>query len=178
MARTYILDVSMVADNTAPYATEPVTVEELRQYLQLEGTAYDTTLLIFIKAARKKIEGYCNASLVPKSIMATFETHGGGRVNLPYPEVDAIQTVEETGCCSGWVALPAADYCLLDGEGIRLPGTGDYKVTYTTKAPEDLDLWRMAIMSQAGHMYTHRDDATGWSAEAKALLEECRNINF
>jgi uncharacterized phiE125 gp8 family phage protein len=50
------------------YAAEPVTVADLKLYLQIEGDAYDAQLAAYIKAARGLVEQATNISLTDKEV--------------------------------------------------------------------------------------------------------------
>lgn len=180
--RTYLLDQKITADNSG--TTEPVTVAELKTYLQNQGTAYDGPLDIFIKAARKKIENYCNVSLVPKAITLTFKTNGFSPMRLLFGPVATVTSVEHKDCCDWEVLSDGAtpsDYCIQsqDSTSWEIVSTmcGQHRIKYTTEAPDDMDIYKQAILMQAGALFTFRDDATfEWSPAAKMLLEEMRNL--
>jgi len=185
MARAYLTDTNIVNDNTA--GVEPVTVAELKNYMQLEGTAYDTSLAILLKSARKKIEKYCNVSIVPKSVKALFNVVGPAELKLPFPPQDAIQIVGWKKCPSTWVELDndqssQYNYCVIDIEAfwqsIYANQCGTIRVSYTTKAVVDNDIYKQAILMQAGYMFTNRDEpsAPEWNPQAKAMLAESRYL--
>ena len=100
MARFTIQNVTRISDNTDLYATEPVTVAELKTYLQIEGTAYDTVLEAFITASRQMIENYCNVSLVPKEIWAQIRNMSDRAFPLPLPPIDTVEAVLFRRCKS------------------------------------------------------------------------------
>lgn len=180
MARTYLLDIKTQSEITS---NEIASVKDLKNYLQIEGCAYDGPLEIFIIAARKKIENYCNTSLTAKTLHATFETHGICGMALPFPPFDSIIKVEWKKCPSTWQELQSdADYHIENDQAgeavIHSSECGKHRITWTTKFPDDYQIYQQAILAQAGYMYTHRDDANGWAPEAKALLEGERNLSF
>lgn len=177
MKRAYLEKKTIVSDNAEYLAAEPVTVDELKTYMQLEGTAYDAPLEIFIKAARKKIENYCNVSLVSKQITAFFFTVGASEMKLPFSPVDTVTEVTHKDCCD-WEVLDIYGWCAM-GDGVTAKNTcGKHKVTYTTTA-DTSDVFKQAILMQAGYQYSQRDEANApdWNPQAKAMIDEERNIS-
>ena len=183
--RTYLTDKNIIVDNANVYQTEPVSVGDLKTFLQLEGDAYNGILAYYITAARKKIENYCDVSLVPKSIKAQFMTMGCSPMTLPFPPFDAIQQVGWKKCPSTWIELDGSstpyDYTIVNDEGFKVSIqaniSGTFRVQYTTKAVADNGVFNMAILMQAGYMYTQRDspDVPDWNQQAKAMVQELRN---
>jgi hypothetical protein len=158
---------------------EPVTVTELKNYLQIEGTAYDTTLEILIKSARIAIEEQCKISLVDKTINQQFTVSGCPVITLPYAPIDAITTVEINTCdCGDWETLA---YEVINEDAYNWqfkPDTpGKIRVVYTTTA-ETNTAAKLAVISQAAHMYTFRDDASApkWSPIAEVQMDSLRNV--
>jgi len=189
MARAYLTDTNIITDNAEPYATEPVTVAQLKLHMQLEGDAYNDALARMIKAARKKIEKYCNVSLVAKAIKVKFNTVGCPELKLPYPPQDVITTVGWQKCPSTWVALESDassgyQYWEVDDEAfwkaIVCNQVGNIRITYTTKAIVDNDIYTQAILMQAGYMYTNRDEANPpeWSPQVQGMLKESRFLTY
>lgn len=178
--RAYLKSKSIISDNTeATGYSEPVSVAELKLFLQIEGTAYDSQFEILIKAARRKIENYCDISLTPKLLYAIYQTVGLPSFRLPLGPVDpdSTVTVDFKDCCD-WEETDMYAFCV-KGDEIKFNSTvGLHKITYSTLAAENMDLFRQAIMIQAGYMYTHRDDLTAeWSPQAKAMIEEERRVS-
>lgn len=87
---------------------EPVTLEEMKDYLRLEGFTdadantieslsnfdFDDTLIEdMIRAARKKIERYCGISIVYHVWKVVF-TNGSGEVEMPYGPLQGIVSLK------------------------------------------------------------------------------------
>lgn len=160
MAKFNILEVHRTDDNTNTYNTEPVTVAELKTYLQIEGTAYDGPLEIFITAARQKIENYCNVSLVPKSLVVLAElTSNYKPVSLPFGPIDSVTSIEwQPDCgCGDWEVLASdEDFFTLGNNVFKIMKHGLIKATYTTEA-DDRSVWKQAIKAQAAYSFNNRD---------------------
>lgn len=185
MPRTYLTDVKILADNLSPYQTEPVSVDEVKLAIQMEGTAYDAPLTLQIKAARKKIEKYCNVSLVSKSILASFTTVGLSTMKLPRPMVDEIVKVEWKECPTTWLELTVDDsYEIVNDESLETEilssEIGKHRIHYITHPIEDISIYQQAIIMQAGYMFMQRDNPTApeWNTQVQSLLEESRLMEF
>ena len=168
-------------DNANAYATEPVTLTEAKQYLQVEGTAYDDTITAFIVAARKKVEDYCNVSLVPKQIKAVVLTLNYAEFPLPYVFPDTVESVTWRKCPSTQVNLVADVDYFVNNQYIYVEGyKGEFTVTYTTEAYEqNLGIFTQAIKSLVKFMYNPDNaDNPALPNEVKALLQGVRQTTF
>ena len=158
--------------------SEIVTVAELKTYLQIEGTAYDGPLAIFIKAARQMIEAYTATSLFPKTAITTIHTTGYKPFKLPYKPVDAITLVRWKKCPSEWVTLVAdEDYNTNGNDAIFIESSdvGLHEVTYTLGV-DGSGLYQQAVKAQAGYMFTNRDSQK-LAVEVEALLSNQFSIS-
>ncbi len=172
--------------NLQEYAVTPVSVAELKAYLQVEGSAYDTQFQALLWAATQQVEEYTNISLTPKLVQSTFEQRGSSGVRLPYSPLDAIVTAKWKRCPISYID---ATYTIVnDGEedaifvGENYSGSmpwPTYRVEYTTVAA-DIYALKEAVKVQAAYMYAQRDDgaAKSWSMVAKALMNAHRKGNF
>jgi uncharacterized phiE125 gp8 family phage protein len=185
MAKWEYKDIQIVEDNTNTEAAEPVTVSEVKAFLQVEGTAYDSVLAIFITAARKQIEQYCNVSLVPKEIICKVRNPNYKPFPLPFGPVDTVTAVKWKECPSQLVTLTEGDDYDVDLGTITYINSSEadtqpcnfHQVEYTTTADTSV-AFKQAIIAQAAYMYTHRDDASvaGWSNAALALCNTLKNV--
>ncbi len=184
MARWEIKDIQITDDNTSEGNAEPVSVSEVKLFLQLEGTAYDSAIGIFITAARKQVENYCNVSLTPKTIVAKIKNPCYKPFPLPYGPVDEVTQVRWKKCPSSYLTLTEGDgydvdlgqITYINSEEADAGSYNFHEVTYSTTAATD-SAFKQAIISQAAWMYTQRDNATagGWSAAALALCNTLKN---
>lgn len=191
MARFIISGINQIEDNTDVYLTEPVTVAEVKDYLQLTGTGYDTTLAIFITAARKQIENYTNVSLVAKSIRANIRnTTSDKPFPLPYPPIASVTQVLYKRCRSTtvvevydtdwWFADADADYKFIVSDKSTQDRAQGMTIDYLTIPPDDMGIWKMAILAQVGYMYNNRDSENreGFAPECLAIINSMRNNYF
>lgn len=138
-------------------ATEILTVAELKTYLQIEGSAYDGPLAVFITASRIMIEKLCGVSLMEKTAIATIHSTGHKFV-LPYKPVGAITQMRWKKCPSEWVTLTADDYDTTGNDAITVESSevGLHEITYTLEQANDA-IYKQAIKAQAGWMFNNRD---------------------
>lgn len=180
MGKPQIRNIKILVDNSDTYQTEPVTVAEVKTYLQLEGTGYDTIITPMIVQVRKQIESFCDVSLVNKSIQTQIFNRSDLPMVLPYPPVSGITEVKWKKCPAQWVVLQAGyDYDLDDNYDIDSSESGLHQITYTTEPDTDAALLH-AIVIQVGYLFTQRDEAdvNGWSKQAMAILNTRRNAAF
>ena len=152
--------------------TEPVSVADLRLYLQLEGTAYDAQLAHYITAARRMVEQQVNRSLVDSAVTAQLSVRSNNFSPLPYYPLDEITDIRWKRCPQRILPMQEGYDYVVDGDRIAFLRLGDWFLQYTTTGINDPSLTE-AVKVQAGFMYTFRDDATvgGWHPMAKAIID-------
>lgn len=139
--------------------TEPVTVEEVKSYMRLEGfqdvgesmaTSFDeddTLIQTLIVAARKKLEKLYGISLVPKTLRATL-TNLAGDIEIPCGPVTQVTEIKDR-----YDNVIAEDDYTLTGDDfptIECPCYEKMKVTYEAgyeDVPEDLKIEIMRIVT-------------------------------
>lgn len=156
------------------YAAEPLTLEELKLYLQVEGTAYDDQFEAYITAARNMVERATMRSLVDSEVMLRLNVRTSDYYALPYSPLAEIIDIRWKKCPSQ--VLPqdeGYDYLLDDDGEVAFLHYRDWYLTYTTTALIDSALTE-AIKIQAGYMYMSRDDANApkWHPRAKAIIDQ------
>lgn len=143
--------------------SEPVTVTELKAYLQLEGTAFDSVLTAMITAARAMIENRLGVSLIEKDAIAIMEL-GCRAEQIPIYPITDVTTVEHSDDGGEtWEVLEEFNEYIIIGNDRKeiesLMGEGLTRITYELGAGNYSDLIE-AVKVQAGYMWTHRDSAT------------------
>ena len=179
MGKAYITNTNRVNDNTA--GVEPVTVTEMKQYLQLEGTAFDVILTPIISSVRQSIENYCNVSMVPKNLIVTIRSNGLNPFNLPWSPVGAITLVEFKRCRGAvWTtATEGEGYDIFNYGQIEPDEDGNYRVYYTTLASVS-DALLLALRQQVAHIFNgiNEPNKVEWDATAMAIMNANRNANY
>lgn len=90
-----IIDLKRVADLGA----EPVTLTEAKTQLRVTFTDDDTEITGFITKARKRVENYCNISIVYQRIQLIAWYHC--QEELPYGPVIGIESVQDSAGPTG-----------------------------------------------------------------------------
>lgn len=139
-------------------STELVSADDLKTYLQIEGTAYDAVLEIFISAARHMIERMCSVSLFDKVAVAEIHNTGYKAFTLPWGPVASVDVVEWKKCPSEWVTLTTDEYSsdINYNATIESSEMGLHRITYMLGV-DGRTVFAQAIKAQAGFMFTNRD---------------------
>jgi len=152
-------------------ASEIVTVEDVKTYLQIEGDAYNGPIGVFITAARMMVETMCGVSLYEKEAIATIQSTGRN-FTLPYGPVQSISLVRWKKCPSTWVTLTEPDdYGTYGNNRVTIESSevGLHEVTYTLGV-DPRGIFVQAVTAQAGFMFNNRDMSDKPAPEVKALL--------
>jgi len=122
--------------------TEPVTVEEVKNYLRLEGfidsteslsSEYDdddTLIADLITSARERLEEFTGLSLIPKTWEIEF-TNLAGNIEIPFGPVNEI-------------------LYLYDDEGDSI-STDDFKTSFNKRVLKSPTLENMRLQYEAGY---------------------------
>jgi uncharacterized phiE125 gp8 family phage protein len=156
-------------------ATEIVSVAELKEYLQIEGTAYDNTLAIFITAARQFIEAKCNISLIEKSVIVTIYSSNYKPFELPYSPITSITQVKWRKCPSEWQILIYDDeYSTFGNNRVSIESSevGLHEISYTLGV-DTKSVFIQAVKAQAGYFFNNRD-----SDKENTMAPECKALLF
>lgn len=164
-------------------ASEPVTVEMVRERLRLLPAASESeaalTLVPLITSAREYCENRAGYAFIPQRITAYpgWEELADGAFHLPRPPVVQIESVTAydlrgaamavAGCeliagAEGPLLLPELDLS-------RLRRVHPLAVTYTAGAQDCPELAKQAMLLLIGHWYEHRESvATGATSQEVA----------
>ena len=125
---------------------EPVSLSELKAFMQLEGTAYDAPLTASIKAARELIEGYCSVSLKAKSYRVVIRNNDYETIRLPRLPITSITTVAWRKCPSTLIELVLDTDYYNYGDGYLHSDTykGEFTITYVAGVDAS-EIYRQAI---------------------------------
>lgn len=139
-----------------PPAAEPVTVEELKEYLHVDCDSEDALLSQLISAARKTAEEYQH-----KAYMAqTLEVATGWEKETELPRSEFFKELVslkdgEGNAVTGYTIKPDLNYRLVFDKA----GKGQLVATYITgvdDAAQVDEMVRLAIMQLACHWYENR----------------------
>lgn len=151
------LDVEIKTDLT----TEPVSVGEMRDYLNIDFGAWDTLLATLITGARSKMERYTGCTFGTKTLVATFQKVADN-IDIPYGPIQSITSVKSIDEAGVKTTLTAGTDYLVTGNsfknirfhGIDTPIEIEYVAGYDP-LPGDL---KVAIMKQVGMDFEFREN--------------------
>lgn len=156
---------------------EPVTLTEAKQWLRVDDASDDTRITALITAARAHVESIIKRQLIQvASVLYLDSFFGADSINLPYPPLVDVQTVEyrdsagtyQSWSSSEWVysntgAEPAflgTAYSYTWPSG-REAQWDDIAITYrhgygsaATNVPGPI---KQAILTLVGNLYAHRE---------------------
>lgn len=172
---------------TAP-AIEPVTLQEVKSFIKLDGTAEDVYLEGIITSVRQAMEGYLGRALITQTLVLRLNTWPLDKITLPRPpllSIVEVRTLDEDGTET---VYDAAYYYAIIGErseliirqGKALPTNtnryqGGFEIEYTagygssiTDVPEAI---RQAILQWIATVYeTKVPDLSNPPANIRATL--------
>jgi len=161
---------------TTPPASEPVTLQEIKDHLRILGTDEDALLTAMIQAAREYCEKYQNRAYITQTWeLALDQFPPEDRIRIPLPPLQSISSVKYYGTDDTEYTLPATDYQVdihsqpgrvVLGYGkswpsITLRPANGVIITfiagYGTTADEVPERVKQAIKVLVGHLYENRE---------------------
>lgn len=170
-----------VEDVTGSPGTEPVTVQEAKDWMRLEGFIddYDSTpsdfddddtfIEMLIVSARKRLEEYTGLSFIPKTFEAELDNLAG-YTELPYgPVTDITSVVDVDDTDSPATEL---DYTTTNNlSKLKTPIQAGLLVTYDAGYTTTPDWVKHAILTEVAYRYMHRGDE-----ELRGVSQDAKNI--
>ena len=150
-----------------PPAAEPVTVEELKEYLHVDCDSEDALLSQLISAARKTAEEYQHKAYMTQ----TLEVATGWEKETELPRSEFFKELislkdGEGNAVTGYTIKPDLNYRLVFDKA----GKGQLVAAYITgvdDAAQVDEMVRLAIMQLACHWYENRLPVTDGKAVAE-----------
>jgi uncharacterized phiE125 gp8 family phage protein len=158
---------------------EPLTVQEVKNYLRLEGfidnneslaTDFDddnTLIAELITSARLGLEEYTGLSFIPKTWEIEFDNYAGN-FEIPFGPVNSVNSLKD----SQGDTISASEYSLsINNRVLKTPTWGElvlnYEAGYTTLPARLKD----AMLKDVAYRYMNRGDVNvdGISREAEVL---------
>jgi uncharacterized phiE125 gp8 family phage protein len=151
-----------------PPIAEPLTLDEAKAHLRVDGTEEDAYISALITAAREMVENYTNRQLME----ATFEgiCDDLGDITLPKPPFRELISIQYTTSGDVLATLAAENHTYLEGSEpavVKVKKPQDYKeaengvkVTFKagyTTVPASL---KAAMQLLVGHLYENREEVT------------------
>jgi hypothetical protein len=138
-----VIKISVVNDLVA----EPVSLTEVKSYLDIDFTNHDTLLGTMISAARRRLEKYTGRSFGAKTMNVIMDVYCDQ--TLPGGPILAVTSATREGETD-------ANYKLL-GDEFKPDFGGLWDVNYTTNGTTNEDL-KLAIMAEVAYRYENRGD--------------------
>lgn len=142
--------------------TEPVTLEEVKNYLRITNSRDDAFIQSIIPNARIRAERYLNSDIVSKQRREYFDCITEP-INLRYSPISSVDTV----LIDGETMTVDTDYTVegLDNPLFKLEQSSADKVTITyTTAGIDSSLVKPGILALVAELYHSRTEkvSTNW----------------
>jgi len=151
---------------SAESTTEPVTLQEVKDWCRIDVTDDDTLITSLITAARIMCENYANLSFIKRTVTAKIKNGLGGFV-APYGPVISITSAKDSDNAD------IADFDFDNAYDGRI--TVVYEAGYEA-LPQNL---KTAVLNQISFLYENRGDIrlqSGLSEEAKLILNQVRSV--
>lgn len=134
-------------------STEPVSLQEAKDYCRIGITDDGPEITTMIKAARETLELYTRLSLIPRTVTAVI-CNPEGRIELPFGPITGTITFADATYES------QKEFVGLGFKRVVAPTRDDMEVSYEagytdTNIPSDL---KEAILAQILYMYEMRGD--------------------
>jgi uncharacterized phiE125 gp8 family phage protein len=161
---------------TTPPASEPVTLQEIKDHLRILGTDEDALITVMIEPARDYCEKYQNRAYITQTWeLALDQFPSEDRIRIPLPPLQSVSSVKYYGTDDTEYTLPAADYQVdiysQPGRVVLKYGKSWPSVTlrpangviitfiagYGTTADEVPERMKQAIKVLMGHLYENRE---------------------
>ncbi len=156
--------------------TEPVTLDEVKEYCKIDFNDEDDLLTRLITSSRETLEKYTGLSFVPKILTAILKNECGG-IEIPYGptpypiDLTTVTDIYGNAWTASWIKIVGNQFKFLY-DPISCYVQIMYSAGYISQAeyltagggliiPEDL---RIAIMAQTFFRYQNRGEQLGYSA--------------
>ncbi len=135
--------------------TEPVTLQEAKDWCKIEVNDDDTLITELIKTARRQCEGFLCISLVDKTVTAVFD-NSLGNIELPYQPIKELTSITD----SEGEILTTDEYKLRGFEFKKLESPCDsyLEAIYTTGYESLPTNFKTAVLQQVSFLYENRGD--------------------
>ena len=176
--------ISFKETTAASGVTEPLTLQEVKDYLRLEGyldpsdstaTEYDDDddlIESLITAARERVEMFTGLSLVPKTMEIEFDNELGN-FKLPFSPVNSITSVTDADGNDLTYELDVTESIILTALGLNI--RAEYEVGYTS-VPAAL---KASMRQEIAYRYEHRgdEDIKGLCDAALVLCSQFKEVD-
>lgn len=167
-------------------SVEPLSVDDVKQYLRIDGDSEDQTISTMISSARMAAEKYMKLSIISQKWKLTFNETTPDEVSLPYGPVtgiDSVKTIDEnnveTVFASSNYYLTAGNLSIYFNE---IPSDLKVQIIYNTgfssSAANVPALIKQGMLAHIAFMFDRKVFASELNSTAKNLYNFYRNINL
>lgn len=150
-----MITIRSIIPTEAASPTEPVTLTEIKRWLNVDHTDDDALLTDMGIGARQDIENETNLKLVPNTVeMFVYTSKEDDLIRLPYGTPDNV-TIDSVDTSGNEDAVDVDDY-YFKGNSVMI-GAGEYKISYDVGNTVDQAL-KEAILMLAAYRYNNRGD--------------------
>lgn len=148
-------------------AVEPVSRDEAKTFLRLDGTAEDALIDDLIQVARIAAEEQTGKALITQSWRITYDDCAPSVVHLPYGPVQSMTSVKTIAADATETTIAATNYhlnALQDLVFDAIPSGHQVQINYVagygdTASDVPVDI-AQGILIHVAHLYEHRDSMT------------------
>lgn len=158
-----------------PPKSEPLTLQEVKAHLRVDGEADDSLINSLILSARQYAEKHQSRALLTQTWELTLDEFPAMPLSLPLPPLQSVDEISYTDYAGNTTVIDPADYVVDPASflgridhafgkswpSITLRSLGGVKITFTAgygDTPADVpQMTKQAMLVLIGHMYEHRE---------------------
>ena len=166
-------------------ASEPLSLKEVRQALQLNSSAEDTYLIGIIKAARIMAEEYLKRSLITQTWQLQYDLYAPSIVTLPKGPVQEVSFVKIIGRDWSEQTLDSSTYYLNAGKENLIfdaaPMGQIIQIQYITGFGDEDDVpasIKQGMLQHVINMYENRSEDKALPGSAIELYDQFRVVKL
>ena len=168
----------------SPPASEPLSVEETKLFLRVDGTGEDAVIARMIAAAREAAEAYLRVALVSQHWQLAFDGYAPVCVALPYSPVQRVSAVRVLDAAGQASTVDAAAYHVnaantqlvfdqqVSGHRVEI----DYVAGYGDAAADVPAAIRQGLLHHVAAMFEEREAAADLPRAAERLYVPYREV--
>jgi uncharacterized phiE125 gp8 family phage protein len=176
-----VRDISVLSDTIS----EPITLEEAKNYLRVDYPEDDLLIEALITSARVRLEQYAGVAMTQRNLqVVAFMSEF---IELPYVPIGVLLSVEYWNN-SEWIQLQEGDYNTLGTNTMKVYavayGEGEYRFTYTCGYCDATPTMRTAVFKMLADLYEYRESSVESSrpspnlTTAYELMKPYKRINY
>jgi len=166
--------------------SEPITLDEVKTFLRIDGDSENDSISIMISAARMAAEKYMRNSIISQKWKLSFDEITNCKVSLPYGPVTAIDSVNLISTSGESTEFSDTNYYLTAGNRSiyfsQIPNGRRVEIIFSTGMAEDATtvsaLIKQGLLAHIAFMYERKQLDVEPGSTAKSLYNFYRNIGI